>query len=299
MNLSGVPIEVLYDQLVYPPREQMKGKRFKIAHLKSERGQQLNGQIGTVTGFNRDCGDARLHFRLKGTEPKKSVTVKLSNLVPVEAANEVLENFMGQSTPMPDDILAPCLEQALQQHSMETDRQDLRHRLGLYKTLLEKIQTGKEMQDGDYCFPCGAGSELLGNQDNFGRLMQLMRQGCLGDETCDIRYMDRGLKGDDHTECPVCQEVLTNDTSIVLVTLPCLHVFHEACIRQWLGSNLGQHNWNCPSCRKEVPGDMSIYCIHHDEQLQRRIDECPLSGYCTKCIIKIMECNRHEQLPIL
>lgn len=124
-----------------------------------------------------------------------------------------------------------------------------------------------------------------------------MRPACYGDEMCDLRHMDIGLKGDDKTECSVCQDILTSDTSIILVTLPCMHVFHETCIIKWLGSNLGAHSWNRPSCRARVPGDMSSFSVEYEEQLRRRIDEYPVSGFCTKCMIMIMENKRTDVLP--
>ncbi|CAB9516394.1 expressed unknown protein [Seminavis robusta] len=296
-SLQGMPVSVLYEQVIYPQLQAQVGRSFKIAHLKSERGQALNGKLCKVTGFDRDQDQARVHcWLISQEEKKKKLSLKWQNLIPLEA-NQALENFMTASTPIADDILVPCLERAIQKHD-HADRPDLMHRLRLYGNLLQKIRQGTA-QDADYCFPCGGGSELLNNAGNFGRVMQLSKPGCYGNESNDMRFMDLGLKGDDQTECAICQDVLRNDTSIVLVTLPCLHVFHKGCIQQWLSSNLGQQNWSCPSCRKTVPGDMSIYCIEYNEQLQRRIDEYPLSGFCIRCMIMIMENNRHEELPIV
>lgn len=302
-----MPVDMLYEQLIYPQLEKCVGDTFKIAHLKSERGRLLNGKTCRVTGYDRNT-DPRLHCQIINDNNNNNnrgsnmpIGIKYQNLIPLDG-NEALEHFMSNSTPISDDTLATCLESAIQKHNFTTDRQDLQHRLSLYKSLLDKIRnpTEYEMQDTDYCLPCGAGSELLNNQDNFGRLMQMTKPGCFSTgEVCDIRYIDIGLKGDDETECSICHEILTCDTSQVIVTLPCLHVYHENCIQNWLGSDLGQQNWNCPTCRKVVPGDMSIYCINYHEQLQRRIDEYPLSGFCTKCMIMIMENNRHESLPIV
>lgn len=292
VGLNDVPVEMLYEQMIYPQLQQAVGRQFKVAHLKSEKGKKLNGNTCLITGFDRNQ-ETRLHCRIGDNQ--KPIAIKLQNLIPLEA-NQALENFMAASTPIANDILASCLKQAIQTHNFQTDRQDLRHRLDLYKDLLGKINDGT-VEDSDFCLPCGAGSDLLA-VDNFGRIMQMMKPGCYGNETCDLRYIDLGLKGDGQAECSVCQEILANDTDLVIVTLPCLHVFHEECIQNWLGSRLGQENWNCPSCRKTVPGDMSIYCIQYKEQLQRRIDEYPLSGFCTKCMIMIMENNRHQPMPL-
>ena len=62
---------------------------------------------------------------------------------------------------------------------------------------------------------------------------------------------DRNLYGhaishDNHTTCTVClQEMLADEMA---VRLPCQHLFHEQCVRTWLGK---QHT--CPTCRKELP----------------------------------------------
>jgi len=292
----------MLEQVVYPDRQKMIGERFKIVHLESEKGKGLNGRYCTVVGFDRDK-IARLHCRIEG-DNEEAVKLKNRNLV-AEETNAALENFMENSAPMPDNKIAACLELALEKHSGPMDRADLIHRVGLYRDLLQKLQSSESsLTDEDYCFPCADGLELLneGGDNTFGVLMNAMIVGCCGNGTMDMRYVDRGLKGDNHTECSVCHEVLAADSDgsldQVLVTLPCLHVFHEKCIVDWLDSDVGRRNWNCPTCRQVVPDDMSTYRVHYDEQVQRRVDEYPLSGYCTKCMMWLMERIRNEELPI-
>lgn len=128
--------------------------------------------------------------------------------------------------------------------------------------------------------------------------MNAMRPACYGDGIIDVRYIDRGLKGDGHTECSICHDISSAESGEVLVTLPCLHVLHEKCIVGWLDSEVGRRNWNCPACREVVPEDMSTYRVDYDSQLQRRVDEFPISGFCTKCMMWIMERNRNDELPI-
>lgn len=49
-------------------------------------------------------------------------------------------------------------------------------------------------------------------------------------------------------ECSVCMETYKIEESVV--TIPCLHLFHEDCILPWLNI----HN-SCPICRLELPTD--------------------------------------------
>jgi hypothetical protein len=325
--LSDVPMDVLFEQVVYPNFKGMVGNRFRIAHLKSARGQTMNGKVCIVTGFDRDQGDCRLHCRIldaqdsnssgttgssgaKDSVEGTSVKLKGINLIP-EVLGNTLAHFMEQTPPIPDNELLPKLEQAIGKHSggRPTDRADLAHRLDLYRSLRDKLKLrdqqpaaasaagSSSLSDKDYCFPCGAGAEMLhGGDVNFAVVMNTMKPACYGNEVMDIRHIDIGLQGDGHTECSICTEALKTGTEAILVTLPCMHIFHEKCIVQWLESDLGARNWHCPLCRDKVPEDMSTYRVAYEEQLQRRIDEFPLSGFCTKCIISIMERNRNQSL---
>jgi hypothetical protein len=318
--LSDVPMDVLFQQMVYPYFEGMVGERFRIAHLKSARGQTMNGKVCIVTGFDRDQAQCRVHCNILdapdtstgGTTSNTndivqgaSVKLKGTNLIP-EVLGNTLAHFMEQTLPIPDKELLPKLERAIDKHSGPTDRADLAHRLNLYRTLRDKLKQLRDqpadspLSDQDYCFPCGAGAELLyGDANpnaNFALLMNLMKPACFGNEVMDIRHVDIGLQGDGHTQCSICTDVLQTGTEAIIVTLPCMHIFHEQCIVQWLESDLGARNWKCPLCRQQVPQDMSTYRVAYEEQLQRRIDEFPLSGFCTKCMISIMERNRNQVL---
>jgi Ring finger domain len=294
LDLDTAPLELLYQQIVYPHRNSLVGKHFRIKHLKSSRGQELNGKTCVVMGYDRGDKEARAHCKVE--ETGKMVKLKQQNVMPLDGYLPAIETFMETSPPIPDETLASCLQLAIAKHDITNYRPDMAHRVMLYENLLNKIRT-KPATEKDYCLSCYAGEELFEEDNRLGLLMKMMRPACYGDEMCDLRLMDIGLKGDDKTECSVCQDILTSDTSIILVTLPCMHVFHEACIIKWLGSNLGAHSWNCPSCRARVPGDMSSFCVEYEEQLQRRMDEYPVSGFCTKCMIMIMENKRTDVLP--
>jgi hypothetical protein len=317
--LSNVPLDVLFEQVIYPNFEQMVGERFRIAHLKSARGQTMNGKVCIVTGFDRDQAQCRVHCRIldaqdtstsgsasaiNANDPVEGTSVKLKgiNLIP-EVLGNTLAHFMEQTPPIPDNELLLRLEGAIDKHSGSTDRADLAHRRDLYRTLRDKLKLRDQpagtssLSDKDYCFPCGAGAELLyGGDVNYAILMNVMKPACFGNEVMDMRHADIGLQGDGHTQCSICTNVLQTGTEAIIVTLPCMHIFHEECIVQWLESDLGARNWHCPLCRKPVPEDMSTYRVAYEEQLQRRIDEFPLSGFCTKCMISIMERNRNQVL---
>lgn len=291
VQIQHLPVDELYEREIYPLMQDYVGYQYRVVHLKSQKGKTLNGKTCWVVGYDRN-EEARLHCQIDGIP--RPMALKYQNLIPLET-NQPIEEFMPWSKPISNSLLASCLENAIKKNNGYTDRQDLTHRLSLYKRLLKKIQNGT-VQDADYCLPCGAGIELL--EGNYAILMQKSKPACYGNEICDIRLMDLGLKGDGSAECSICQEVLNDDPNLVVATLPCLHVFHQNCILHWLGSPLGQENWNCPSCRKTVPREVSLYLIEYQEQLQRRIDEYPLSGYCTKCMIMVMENNREQELPI-
>ena len=52
---------------------------------------------------------------------------------------------------------------------------------------------------------------------------------------------DEGLETD---ECPICTELLKQETYILQ---PCGHIFHLQCIKEWLNKDL-----SCPKCRAVV-----------------------------------------------
>lgn len=258
----------------------------------------MNGQFCVVVGFDRDT-IARLHCRLEG-ENQQIVKIKRSSLIEEEACT-VFDNYMRHSGPISDDKIVEGIEAALEQHRNITEegRPDMIYRLNLYRDLLQKIQSPDAvLNDSDYRFPCGAGSHVLEADSNFGIVMTAAKPACYGDGMIDMRHVDIGLKGDDQTDCTICHEVLASDSNEILVTLPCLHVFHRHCIVSWLRSNVGDQNWNCPTCREVVPDIISTYINDHDEQTQKRVNEYPVSGFCTHCQIYIMERNRNTELPI-
>lgn len=46
-------------------------------------------------------------------------------------------------------------------------------------------------------------------------------------------------------DCPICLDGYNSQSQIIL--LPCLHPFHDNCIKEWLSKNV-----TCPICRKDI-----------------------------------------------
>jgi hypothetical protein len=61
-----------------------------------------------------------------------------------------------------------------------------------------------------------------------------------------MREDERKSLGDEPS-CSICFEIYTDDT--VIVKLPCnlKHIYHPACIREWL-----KRNPECPLCKARV-----------------------------------------------
>jgi hypothetical protein len=57
-------------------------------------------------------------------------------------------------------------------------------------------------------------------------------------------------------------------------------------------------SWKRTECHGNVPSVMETYRVDRREQLQRRIDEFTLSGFCTKCMIWVMERDRNQPLGV-
>jgi len=61
--------------------------------------------------------------------------------------------------------------------------------------------------------------------------------------------------------CTVCYEDMKE-----AVLLPCKHIFHEECIRQWIIKNL---NHFCPKCKQEFNFDKIEQQYETDNRVQR------------------------------
>eukprot|EP00956_Cyclotella_meneghiniana_P030026 scaffold74615_cov72-Cyclotella_meneghiniana.AAC.3 len=275
-SINDLSIDEAYMTITAPACEAMKGGTFRIDHLTSEKGLTLNGKTCRVVDFTADPKknpDMRLQCQLLegGGKP---ILLKGCNLVHVQA--NVMRTLMEGSAPLSDAKILTGLQQGLAHHNLSSDTRDLNHRVRLYKNLRKKLQGAKTsenanvLDDKDYCFPCGA-TYTSNRQDfdtTFDYIMNMGRPACVGNNQVDMRLMDVGLKGNGVANCTICSETLDEDTNEQnLVTLPCVHMFHDACLHNWLDSDLGRKNWNCPTCRHPVPHNLSTYRIEIEIKL--------------------------------
>lgn len=61
-----------------------------------------------------------------------------------------------------------------------------------------------------------------------------------------VKVTNQNISSYDQNNCHICIESFTKDD--VLVQLPCLHSFHELCIRKWLC----EEKVTCPVCRMDI-----------------------------------------------
>ena len=293
--------------------QDMVGEKFRIDHLTSERGRTMNGKICRAVSFTpnfRANPDMRLGCKIQeddGSELSTPISFKCCNLVRLEA--NIMQHLCRTSKPLSDEEIMKGLRQGLAEHETTGNaRADLSHRINLYKNVLKKLEdapeqsrneNGNALEDEQYCFPCGASPHIpVDNETTFDWLMRINKPACVGNNKMDLRLMDLGLKGDGVATCDICTNAL-DISETRLVTLPCVHQFHTACLEQWLSSDLGRRNWNCPTCRQIVPKQLGTYMIQYDVELQNRFKEFLLTGFCQKCILWVMERDRNQELPAI
>jgi hypothetical protein len=296
-----------YMQICAPACESMVGGSFRIDHLTSQKGLTLNGKTCRVIKFTPNpTKNPELRLQCKLDEGGPPILLKGTNLVRVEA--NIMRSLMeGSSAPLPDDRIIAGLRLALEEHATNPPdiRRDLNHRIKLYRRLLKKLENargteGNALANEQYCFPCGATYVHDGEfEDSLDYILTMSRPACVGNNQVDTRFMDLGLKGNGIATCNICTELVETDSSSgeVLVTLPCVHMFHESCLREWLQSDIGRMNWNCPTCRHPVPHNLSTYHVNYDAQLCNRFKEFLLSGFCPSCILWVMEKDRNQVTP--
>ncbi|KAI4457550.1 e3 ubiquitin-protein ligase praja [Holotrichia oblita] len=64
-------------------------------------------------------------------------------------------------------------------------------------------------------------------------------------------------------QCPVCLKI--HDIGETVRKLPCLHCFHDTCIKPWL-----EKTNSCPLCRHELPTDDEDYEEYRKEKIRAK-----------------------------
>lgn len=78
-----------------------------------------------------------------------------------------------------------------------------------------------------------------------------------------IQIADQDLQDECNRECCICfRSHQVNDT---VVRLPCGHLFHQPCIKEWL-----EKKCTCPICRYEIPTDNALFEMHRLERMRGR-----------------------------
>ncbi|KAL7492920.1 hypothetical protein ACHAWT_002056 [Skeletonema menzelii] len=284
------------------------GQTFRVDHLTSEKGKTLNGKLCRVVGFTSNYAtnpDMRLQCKIIESDGKESKAILLKSGNLVHTDSRIMWELMSASKPLTDKEIMKGLKQGLAAHPVQPGlRRDLLHRLLLYRGVLKKLEkkkqsgksnNGNALDEDEYCFPCCAAPPVDENEEVNEWIMRVNRPGCVGNNKLDLRFMDLGLKGDGVATCGICTDTL-EFSETHLVTLPCVHQFHASCLQKWLSSDLGRLNWNCPTCRHSVPHNLKTYLVNYETELRNRFQEFPLSGFCSKCILWVMERNRNQVL---
>ena len=63
-------------------------------------------------------------------------------------------------------------------------------------------------------------------------------------------------------ECPICLEVFQKKGAVLLH--PCLHRYHQSCIREWFISKNSPVVATCPECTEPVQGLVKVQWKHTD-----------------------------------
>ena len=254
------------------------GTTVVIRHLRSERGGQFNGERGTITGvdavdWTQGITPALLNvrFNVRVTRTGEMVRLKSSNL----AEPGTFVATPSQTRLSTNDLLG-MLRQAIRREDRQ-GRPDISRRALYVESYLER---DKILPPTTCCDPMSPADQLGGLE----LTMLIAKPPCCGDNTVDFRRFAEGLRGSGDL-CTVCSEpVHPSDNAL---GTPCLHVFHESCLRPWLDQNN-----TCPTCRRTLPTDLTTgraYRVDNTQQIITRLAEWFISGFCERCQAQYME----------
>jgi len=182
-------------------------KEIKIVHLTSERGQQLNGRVGNVIGWQPFQGyqgpdsrpERRYYVRVTG-EPKilrlKPINVRCMSFVPV------ISRFLNERDPwvITNEDMVSILQSAvigktngvLGAHST---RRDSKYRAKLMVKYMLQLRHGSNI-DEIACKELGCGDINHAELDRHQQMLTLMKFSCHGDGKVCFKRFTRGLKND-------------------------------------------------------------------------------------------------------
>lgn len=98
---------------------------------------------------------------------------------------------------------------------------------------------------------------------------------------------------DDHTSCSVCCDRLVD--GIMIVRLPCGHLFHMSCAYEWLSKTC-----TCPDCRYELETNVATYEQQRKERMKSRpVVTCSCKGRSHSCFFCDPTKSLTEQCQVL
>lgn len=261
----------------------MVGNYVILRHLTSARGAELNGKRGKVVGHDQlhFPRPPRIHVAIPG---EGTLKLKLRNLA--EPSSFVDE---PSHTRLPNERLIPLIEKLLRESSYEdSDRKDTKARLDWLQARLAEGGSIPAVPCMDLMLP----EQTLQDDEYLGG-MAAIRPCCCGDNTANLHRFAEGFIGDGST-CAICLEAIV--PTAAALGLPCTHIFHRACLGQWLS----RHN-SCPTCKltlPRLPGDEAPYSLDSEEQLFVRLKEWTISGMCERCQMSYHEKNPMATVPV-
>lgn len=293
------------DEMLGKELERISGTKneWRIAHLQSSRGSELNGKLCKIVGCDpRAHADRRLQIK---TLDGESLRIRPTNLCDTR-----LHSTQPSKSCLSADSLRKFANAALsaRDHKDGTSPRDafVLGQVGRYDFVrsLTGPTTGNPYQ---YCLadptedpdaypapvPC-CGWNVLGCCDALpakhrmiAEKMGAMRPGCNGDGLVHLERLAEGLVSTGDVTCAICLEAVNTGEGIS--SLPCGHQFHEKCIKPALEAT----HMACPICRSQIkspPGDQfNSFALPVAHRIILRFVEFIDSGMCERCQMAILE----------
>jgi len=101
-----------------------------------------------------------------------------------------------------------------------------------------------------------------------------------------IKVTDYDLKQNQNEACVICLENFVLGEAAT--RLPCGHLFHESCVKQWLGNSN-----QCPTCRYELPTDNTQYESGRRERMAGRRPRLSRQDLAVKTVRELRRLAEH------